>query len=91
MASKENQMSLDIIAKALPFETYICYIHTLQQAIDDLELKDKALDKACEELANRGRNCVSCNFEDCSDFELDPICENKNFWKEYLLKESEKE
>lgn len=50
MASKENQMSLDIIAKALPFEPYICYIHTLQKAIDDLELKDKALDKACNVL-----------------------------------------
>ena len=51
----------------------------------------KAIDKACEELAKRGRNCVSCNFEDCSNFELNPLCEDKKFWKEYLLKESEKQ
>ena len=57
MASKENQRCIDqiksIISHPIPDmamarEFIIDYLNKLQQAIDELEIKDKALEKACD-------------------------------------------
>lgn len=58
--------------------------NTLQQAIDDLELYKKALDKACEIIS-----CENCPYIKAEKCNIDEI-ECKKCWKEYLLKEVEK-
>lgn len=75
-------------------------IDTLQELIDNYSKLEKALDKACEQIANRGviedictNRKVKCKYyEQCTN-NIDFGCPinhwSSNEWKEYLLKESE--
>ena len=60
------------------------YISTLEMILKET---DKALESACQILANC--KCFkSCPFgKNC----IDKDCTNENVWKEYFMKESEKE
>lgn len=86
MANRENQKALNNIGlknKPLNEESKEDF-ETVQQALDRLELVEKALDKACEYIANimpfEVNEYVGVNYLYTKD---------KEKMKEYLLKETE--
>lgn len=88
MASKENQEALEYLKKEMGADFIFSddniskCLNTLQKAIDDLELKDKALEHSCNELeyiSSKG-----------ADSELYTHHTSKE-WKEYSLVQAKKE
>lgn len=100
MASKENQRCIDqiksIISHPIPDmamarEFIIDYLNKLQQAIDRLEITEKALYNACSIINKQFDGCYHCENKKCTA-EINKVddCGIEKL-EEYLLKESEKE